>query len=217
MTTFVYSKERGFFASIMLFISAFIIIIGTATPWFEVNILGIFDLGEFNLHDYDDINESGFGGALVLFSIFLIIIALISLARYHIILKISGVILSVIAFFVTIAAIANIAENFEGFEDFYSWRAGPIVTIFGCLLAIISSALLKDSQKLPTESEKPVEKPITPSTTTPPSPPQKTQEPSLPKEALKEQIICKNCGKAVSKTSTFCPYCGTYVRENTSQ
>ena len=215
MATFAYSKERGFFASIMLFISAFIIIIGTAIPWFEVNFLGIFDLGEFNLHDYDDINESGFGGALVLFSIFLIIIALISLARYHIILKVGGILLSVIALLVTFAAIGNIADNFEGFEDFYSWRAGPIVTIFGCFLAIISSALLKGPQKIPAELERSVETPVTPSTITSP-PPQKTQEPSLPKEAVKDQIICRNCGKPTPTTSTFCPFCGIYLHENTN-
>lgn len=217
MATFAYSKERGFFASIMLFISAFIMIIGTAIPWFEVNILGIFDLGEFNLHDYDDINESGFGGALVLFSIFLIIIALISLVRYHIILKVGGILLSVIALFVTFAAIGNIAENFEGFEDFYSWRAGPIVTIFGCFLAIISSALLKGPLKLPAMLERPIEKPVT-ITSSPKTPVEtpKSKEPSVSKEAVKDQVICRNCSRSAPITSTFCPYCGTYLHEDTT-
>jgi len=217
LETFTYSKERGYVSSIILFTSAFIIIIGTAIPWFEVNFLGLFELGEFNLHDYDEANESGFGGALVLFSIFLIIIALISLARYHTILKVSGILLSVIALFVTFAAIGNIAENFEGFEDFYSWRAGPIVTIFGCFLAIISSALLKGPQKLPAMLERPIEKPVT--TTSSPkitAETPKSKEPSVSKEAVKDQVICRNCSRSAPITSTFCPYCGTYLHEDTA-
>lgn len=75
--TVIYVKERGYVPSIMLFVSAFIIIIGTAITWFE--ILGV----DFDLHDYDDLKEavgeeSGFGAALVILSVFLIIIALVS-------------------------------------------------------------------------------------------------------------------------------------------
>ena len=71
--TVIYVKERGYVSSIMLLISAFIIIIGTAINWFEVLGIG------FDLHDYDDLRqaageESGFGAGLVILSIILIIL-----------------------------------------------------------------------------------------------------------------------------------------------
>ena len=214
--TVIYVKERGYVPSIMLFVSAFIIIIGTAITWFEV--LGV----DFDLHDYDDFKEvlgeeSGFGAALVILSVFLMIIALVSLARYHIALKVFGILISVIALLVTFAAIGDISDTFEPAGPVFEWGAGPLITVVGCFIAIISSALIKGPQRIRGVIEKPEEKPVIPSTTKPVPPPQKTQEPSLPKEAVKGQIICKNCSKTVTQISTFCPYCGTYIQENTTQ
>lgn len=208
--TVIYVKERGYVASIMLFVSAFIIIIGTAITWFEV--LGV----DFDLHDYDDLRElageeSGFGAALVILSVFLMIIAFVSFLRYHVVLKVFGILISVIALLVTFAAIGDISDNFEPVGPVFDWGPGPLITVLGCFIAIISSALLKGPQRIRGVIEKPEEKPVTPSPTKHLPPPQKTKEPSPPKEAVTGQIICKNCNRTISETSTFCPYCGIQI------
>lgn len=144
-------KARHRVASFFCLVFSFVMILAATAPWVQLDT-GVFGYEEdFTLGEIDDVFDTDYAGPLVFFAVIAMILSLISLIRYHIVLKCLVILFGFIAFIMCINTVVNIADDMNDtiiISEIWYFTPTPFFYLIGSILVMISAAAMRSPRKV---------------------------------------------------------------------
>ncbi len=142
-------KYRHRVAAFFSLVFSFFMLITISLPWLRFNLPAVGLNEEITLEEYDETFDTDYNGTLAGLAVILMILSFISIAKYNIGLKIIMIILGFISIISGIQVLVDIAEELNNTiaKDIWHFTIAPIFFFIGCILFMISAAIMRSPKK----------------------------------------------------------------------